>query len=186
MLARFRPRLTYANVVSTMCLFILLGGAAYAATKLPKNSVGSEQIEKNAVNSAKVKNRTLGLIDFSSAARAGLKGAPGTPGAPGQPGAAGATHLYMQDRMVDVPSGELKSQTALCGAGDRAVGGGAQWPASSSTTAGTLILVNSYATLGDTSEELVQGQAPTSWTVTGYNNSGDDHFLMASVVCARP
>jgi hypothetical protein len=25
---RFRPRLTYANVVSTACLFILLGGGA--------------------------------------------------------------------------------------------------------------------------------------------------------------
>ena len=35
-----RPRLSYANVVSTLCLFLLLGGGAYAATKLAKNSVG--------------------------------------------------------------------------------------------------------------------------------------------------
>ena len=28
-----RPRLSYANVVSTLCLFIVLGGGAYAATK---------------------------------------------------------------------------------------------------------------------------------------------------------
>jgi hypothetical protein len=32
MLARLRPRVTYANVVSTLCLFIVLGGAAIAAT----------------------------------------------------------------------------------------------------------------------------------------------------------
>jgi hypothetical protein len=63
MLSRLRPRITYANVVSTMCLFILLGGGAYATSKLPKNSVGSKQIKKNAVTSAKVKNGTLKASD---------------------------------------------------------------------------------------------------------------------------
>ena len=53
------PRLTYANVVSTLCLFLLLGGGAYAATKLPKNSVGTGQLKKNAVTGAKVKNGSL-------------------------------------------------------------------------------------------------------------------------------
>jgi hypothetical protein len=41
---RVRDRLTYANVVSTLCLFLLLGGEAYAATQLPKNSVGTKQL----------------------------------------------------------------------------------------------------------------------------------------------
>ena len=51
---RFLPRLTYANVVSTLCLFLLLGGgAAFAASKLAKNSVGSKQIKKNAITTAK-------------------------------------------------------------------------------------------------------------------------------------
>ena len=31
-MARFRPRLTYSNVVSTICLFVVLGGGAYAAS----------------------------------------------------------------------------------------------------------------------------------------------------------
>jgi hypothetical protein len=30
--ARLRPRLTYANIISTLCLFILLGGGAWAAS----------------------------------------------------------------------------------------------------------------------------------------------------------
>jgi hypothetical protein len=52
-----RPRLTYSNVVSTLCLFLLLGGgAAFAAGKLAKNSVGSKQLKKNAVTAAKIKN----------------------------------------------------------------------------------------------------------------------------------
>jgi hypothetical protein len=52
-----RPKLTYANVVSTICLFLLLGGgAAYAASHLGKNSVGARQLKKNAVTTKKIKN----------------------------------------------------------------------------------------------------------------------------------
>jgi hypothetical protein len=43
-LAGIRSRLTYANVISTLCLFLLLGGGAYAAFSLPKNSVKSKNI----------------------------------------------------------------------------------------------------------------------------------------------
>jgi hypothetical protein len=57
MMKQLRGRLTYANVVSTLCLFLLLGGsAAFAATQLPKNSVGPKQLKKNAVGGAKIKN----------------------------------------------------------------------------------------------------------------------------------
>ena len=44
MLAGIRSRLTYANVISTLCLFLLLGGSAYAAFSLPKDSVKSKHI----------------------------------------------------------------------------------------------------------------------------------------------
>jgi hypothetical protein len=54
-----RERLTYANVVSTLCLFILLGGGAYAAVKLPKSSVGTKQLKKNAVTTAKIRKEAV-------------------------------------------------------------------------------------------------------------------------------
>ena len=65
MVDRLRSHITYANVVSTMCLFILLGGGAYAAhkIKLPKGSVGAKQLKKNAVRSPKVKDHTLLAAD---------------------------------------------------------------------------------------------------------------------------
>ena len=48
-------RLTYANVVSTLALFLVLaGGAAYAA-KVGKKSVGPAQLKANAVTTAKIK-----------------------------------------------------------------------------------------------------------------------------------
>lgn len=53
------PRLTFANVVSVLALFIALGGASYAALKLPKNSVSSKQLKKNAVTTAKIKNEAV-------------------------------------------------------------------------------------------------------------------------------
>jgi hypothetical protein len=55
-LNRLRSKLTYANVISTVCLFLLLGGGtAFAASQLGKNSVGANQIKKNAVTTAKLK-----------------------------------------------------------------------------------------------------------------------------------
>jgi hypothetical protein len=56
---RFAPRLTYANVMATIAVFIALGGASYAAIKLPKNSVGSSQIKKNAITTAKLKKEAV-------------------------------------------------------------------------------------------------------------------------------
>lgn len=50
-----RLRLTYANVMATFAVFIALGGASYAALKVPKNSVGTQQIKKSAVTTGKIK-----------------------------------------------------------------------------------------------------------------------------------
>jgi hypothetical protein len=56
---RALPRLTYANVVSTLCLFVLLGGGALAASRLAKNSVGSRQLKKGAVRTAKIADEAV-------------------------------------------------------------------------------------------------------------------------------
>src|SRR5512139_3485865 len=63
------PRLTFANVVSVIALFVALGGGAYAVTIAEKNSVDSKSIKNgqvktkdladNAVNGAKVGDDTL-------------------------------------------------------------------------------------------------------------------------------
>ena len=53
------PRPSAALVISIIALCFAVAGTGYAAFKLPKNSVGTKQIKKNAVNGAKVKNRSL-------------------------------------------------------------------------------------------------------------------------------
>ncbi len=52
-------KLTYANVMSTLCFFLLLGGGAYAAGHLGKNTVGPKQLKKNAVTTAKIKKEAI-------------------------------------------------------------------------------------------------------------------------------
>jgi hypothetical protein len=55
-----RSRLSYANVVATLALFIAIGGAsAFAASQLGKNTVGSKQLKKNSVTTAKIKKEAV-------------------------------------------------------------------------------------------------------------------------------
>jgi hypothetical protein len=53
-LKTIRSHITYANVMATIAVFIALGGASYAAVKLPAKSVGTKQIKKGAVKTAKL------------------------------------------------------------------------------------------------------------------------------------
>jgi len=89
MLSSLRSRLTYANVIATMALFVALGGTSYAVVALPSNSVGQRQIRTGAVRSSDVKDRSLTEDDLTRQARRILKGAKGLTGAAGQPGQPG-------------------------------------------------------------------------------------------------
>jgi hypothetical protein len=52
-----RRRLTYANVMSSIAVFLVVaGGSAFAANQLGKNTVGTKQLKNNAVTGAKIKN----------------------------------------------------------------------------------------------------------------------------------
>jgi hypothetical protein len=64
MLARLRARLTYANCVATLALFLALTGGAWALTR---NSVGPRQIKPNAVRSSDVRNQAIKGVDVNEA-----------------------------------------------------------------------------------------------------------------------
>ena len=70
---KIRAQLTYANVVSTLCLFLLLtGGSALAAATLGKNSVGSRQLKSKSVTTGKI---ALNAVNGSKVANGSLSGA---------------------------------------------------------------------------------------------------------------
>lgn len=81
-----------ANAVGYLALFIALGGTSYAAVPLPRNSVGTAQIKKSAVTSAKVKNGSLAAADLSKAARKSLRGKAGPKGPAGAKGDPGLSN----------------------------------------------------------------------------------------------
>jgi hypothetical protein len=54
-----KPHLTVANVATRLALFISLGGVSWAAVTLPKGSVGSRQLQANAVGTQNVRDRTI-------------------------------------------------------------------------------------------------------------------------------
>jgi hypothetical protein len=80
---RIRGRLTYANVMSSIAVFLVLGGAgAYAARKigsneLKANSVGTTKIKANAVTTRKIKKGAVTTIKLRDGAVKGEKLADG-------------------------------------------------------------------------------------------------------------
>jgi len=149
---RFRLRPTYSNVVSTLCLFLLLGGGvAYAATQLPRNSVGTRQIKAQAVTPAKLSAAAKSALTGPRGAQGepgprgatgdegargsrglqgepgiqgepGSKGEPGPPGETGEPGPADAVTRY--GPLLEPPSGSNGLSYAPCAVDEVAVGGG--------------------------------------------------------------
>lgn len=79
LIRRSQHRLTYANVVSSLALFVALGGASYAAFRLPPNSVGTRQLKDHAVT----------LVKIDTSVRRGIRQSPGPPGPGGPRGSTG-------------------------------------------------------------------------------------------------
>jgi hypothetical protein len=84
---RIRPRLSYANVVATLALFLALtGGVVWAAGKISgkqikKNSIPGNRIKKNTLTAKQIKKKTLtndrikpGTIQRSALAAGALPG----------------------------------------------------------------------------------------------------------------
>ncbi len=74
-----RPRLTYANVVASLALFVALGGVSYAATTLPKSSVGTAQIQAEAVRTGKITDDAVTGAKLAQGVRERLMPVGGTP-----------------------------------------------------------------------------------------------------------
>ncbi len=65
MLARLRAKLSYANVVSTLALCLVVGGgSAYAVTQIDANSVRSDHIVNGQVKSVDIANDGIRAVDI--------------------------------------------------------------------------------------------------------------------------
>ena len=83
-------RISYADVMSSIAVFVALGGVGYAAVTLPANSVGERQVKRGAIRSAEVKNGALGRQDFKAGVLPVADGANGVDGSDGADGSDGS------------------------------------------------------------------------------------------------
>ena len=76
---KIRKRITYANVMSSIAVFLVLGGAsAYAAKKIGSNeikgnSITTGKIKKNAVTASKIKKNSITTAKIANGAVTGAK-----------------------------------------------------------------------------------------------------------------
>ena len=78
-------------VVALVALFVALGGGAYAALKLPANSVGAAQLKQSAVTPAKLSPAAKAALSTPGpSGAAGARGPEGPRGEAGQRGDSGA------------------------------------------------------------------------------------------------
>ena len=137
-----RRRPSPALVIACLALLVSLSGTGIAAVNaLPRGSVGPAQLQTGAVNSLKVRDSSLKLLDFAAAERAKLKGDPGPAGPQGakgdkgdkgdrgpkgDTGAQGAPGISGLTIVTKTNSSTAGSQgvSVSCPAGTRVLGGG--------------------------------------------------------------
>ena len=184
-----RDRLPMIFSITALLVAVLgvtpLGEAAYHAA-VPRNSVGTLQLQRNAVKAAKVAPnavRTGHVLDGSLLVedfKAGQipQGPKGDKGDKGDKGTDAATKIVIV-RVVgnSATPGNVSQATASCGQGQRLVGGGAE---NISVSALKKPILNSFPTGS-------AGGAPTGWFVQVLN---DDTVgvttAIARALCASP
>ncbi len=120
-----RQRVNHTTVVAYLALFTALGGSAYAAglitgADIKNRSIAAKDLKKNAVNTKKVKNRSLLATDFKlgqlPAGATGPQGSQGGDGAAGPQGPQGSQGAAGQD--ATAPAGAVMFfNLASCPAG---------------------------------------------------------------------
>ena len=173
MVNTIRSRLTYANVMATLAVFVALGGTSYAVAT---GSIDSRAIKDETIRSRDVRDNSLRARDFDEddlpTGEEGPQGARGPQGPPGAPGPPGATNLVVRTRDVDLGLAGQANFNVPCLPGERATGGGAQRRDGSTTSADIV----------RRSAPIVTGTVPTGW---GLGASGSGPWLFYAV-CVSP
>jgi hypothetical protein len=201
-LSSLRVRMSFANVMSLIALFVALGGTGYASGILAPNSVGTAQLKADAVTSSKVKDATLKAADFGRGQlKAGPAGSAGAPGPAGPAGAAGVVDpslfyskaqsnaRFLGGALVTViatsggvAGSSFGSATATCPAGYQVISGGED-----SSNVLAMLVAGSEPLLEDSNLfTLPEGQhgAPNAWRVFMFNTTGSSQTFKVVAICA--
>ncbi|HYY22645.1 MAG TPA: hypothetical protein VE780_12275 [Thermoleophilaceae bacterium] len=166
-----------AIVIALIALFVALTGSAYAALRLPRNSVGSAQLRRgavtkaklrtNAVTSSKVKDHSLGAKDL----RRGLLSA----------GVSNVVTRYGPIETVDTGAG--LASFAACHAGEVATGGGWAFPNGDPANPNYFIDENGPGVVGAPAND---GAQANGWLITITDDTGSSFDFQSYAMCASP
>jgi hypothetical protein len=196
-------RFLRGNTIALLALFIALGGTTYAATALPKNSVGTKQLKKNAVTALKIKNGNVtgpklknGAVTNAKIAGNAVTGAKvkddsltgadvlesslGTvPSATAATNAATAANALA---LGGYAAGELTRSASTSSPGDHAIGAGGTLDAISTTltvpkTSNVLVIASGYA--------YAQGAAGCPCVLQGHLRQDSDAVVTSTTLVAN-
>ena len=166
--------------VGLLALVIAMSGTAYAATALPKNSVGRKQLRNNAVTSKKVKNRSLlrrdlapGVIPRSRRGGPGGRGPRGFRGPRGRRGLRGLTGVVgnVTVQRLDLPLADNSNVNGSvpCPSGQKILAGSANV---ADTTSADVNITVSRPAQGAGQLLPTSGQAFDRWRAAAVNPAG--------------
>jgi hypothetical protein len=169
-----------AMVVACIALMAALTPASYATVSqlMPRNSVGTIQLQKNAVTSAKIRDFSLRKWDFK---QSDLRSMRGPAGAQGPPGVVG--DLTLRQASVTVPGGDTPANGEYvtraiqirCQSGERTISGGSSW----SSDAADEELITVYST------PVIENGKPVGWRARGGSDLAADRVFTVEVLCAQ-
>jgi hypothetical protein len=181
-----------ALAVAMFALFVALGGVGVAATSdfLPKNSVGTAQIQNNSVTRAKIAHQSItsalikpgsltasdfagGQIPAGAKGDTGAAGAQGPRGATGPAGPAGTLGvLKVETQAVWIPAGGHSATVTLIGSDHhQAIAAGTSWKPDED---GLLATVSVRPVLGASGR-------PIGYEARGYNGTATGHWFLLHV-----
>jgi hypothetical protein len=185
-----------AMIVACIALLVALGGTSVAAvSQLARNSVGPRQLQtgavtnpklrNNAVNSAKVRPRSLLRSDFAPgqlpAGPVGPQGPAGPAGPAGSAGAAGPAGVIgavtVRTASVTVPINSSRRIARNCDGNERAISAGARW--STDDTANNVALSSLEPQLNPQNQVV-------GFLAWGRNSSAESRTLFVEVLCYTP
>ena len=190
-----RARLSYANLMATVAVFLALGGGAYALTGVPdargvfhgcvNRKTGGLRLVARAGSCRAVKKRHGRVIDPGEFAvawnaqgqpgSAGQQGGSGTRGATGPTGPGGVTNEVVRSASNTCSTVHCLAAAAVgCSAGEHAISGGAQGQQGDG-------IAQSVPT------PYAAGATPSGWAGQSRDNAGDGSAVVdVFVVCASP
>lgn len=209
---QIRKRLTYANVVSSIALFLVLGGAtAFAATKIGANEIKANaittgKIKKEAVAAGKIKTGAVTTDKLASSAVTSDKIADnavttnkiannavttakiadnavtGVKIANGSISASKLGPITVQTETASVANNADGSANVDCPAGQRAISGGGAWDVFAT---GLSFLSSRPIRSSADPGQMADGEVAGGWRASGHNTSGAPVGILVWVLCAQ-